>query len=71
MAALLGRIQKAAGCRDGAWDVFCWNGPEVLFAESKRAGRDAIRDTQVHFLDAALSVGFTVDQFLIVEWSIR
>lgn len=69
-SALLGRIREVAASRFGAWDVFCWRGPELLFAESKRAGRDTIRATQVRWLQAALDVGMSVEQFLVVEWSI-
>lgn len=70
MAALLGRIRDAAGSRFGVWDVFCWRESEVLFAESKRAGRDAIRDTQVRWLQGALEIGMLLESFLVVEWSI-
>jgi hypothetical protein len=69
-AALLNRIRQAAGSRGGAWDVFCWRGAEVLFAESKRAGRDTIRTTQVRWLDAALGLDLSPSNFLVVEWSI-
>ena len=68
--AVLGRIRQAAGSRFGAWDVFCWRRTEVLFAESKRTGRDAIRATQVRWLEAALSIGLSPSEFLLVEWSI-
>lgn len=69
-AAVVSRIGEAAGSRFGAWDVFCWNGRDVLFAESKRAGRDRVRDTQVRWLQGALDVGLSIDQFLVVEWSL-
>jgi hypothetical protein len=70
-AALLERIQKEAGSRFGAWDVFCCRGDSVLFAESKRAGHDKIRDSQVKWLEAAMRAGFSADDFLIVEWSLE
>lgn len=55
---LLNRIQLQLGSRFGAWGVFCWRGSEVLFAECKRARRDAIRETQVRWLEAALNTHF-------------
>ncbi len=68
--ALLGRIRQAVASRFGAWDVFCWRGEEVLFAESKRSGRDSIRATQVRWLQAGLDAGLELGDFLVVEWSI-
>jgi hypothetical protein len=70
-AALMESIYKKAGSRSGAWDVFCWRGKSVLFAESKRAKHDGLRKSQLRWLDAALSTGLQVRDFLIVEWSIR
>jgi hypothetical protein len=68
--ALLARVREAANSRFGPWDVFCWRGPEVLFAECKRATRDAIRNSQIQWLQAALDIGLAVDDFLVVEWTI-
>jgi hypothetical protein len=69
---LLARISERtkAGWR-GRWDVLCWrtNG-DVLFAESKRVGRDAIRDSQRAWLAAALDIGLTPANFLVVEWAL-
>jgi len=67
---LLERIYTRAGSRSGAWDVYCWNSQNVLFAESKRARRDKIRESQRHWLAAAIGEGYTKESFLIVEWSI-
>jgi hypothetical protein len=68
--ARLQRIHQAAGSRGGAWDVFCWRGAELLFAESKRMGRDSIRPSQVRWLEGALRIGLPLSDFLVVEWSI-
>jgi hypothetical protein len=68
---LLERIYTRAGSRSGAWDVYCWSGSKVLFAESKRAGRDKIRDSQRHWLAAAIEEGYPKENFLVVEWSIK
>ena len=67
---LLERIYARMGARSGAWDVFCWRGPDVLFAESKRRGKDYIRPSQLSFLDAALVTGLRLESFLIVEWEL-
>jgi len=67
---LLERIYTRAGSRSGAWDVYCWNDSNVLFAESKRAGRDKIRDSQRNWLAAAIGEGYPNEGFLVVEWSV-
>jgi len=69
-AELLERIYEKAGFRSGAWDVFCWRGDEVMFLESKRAGKDHIRESQTRFLQAALEVGLFLESFLVVEWTL-
>lgn len=70
-AALLQRIldHRDKG-RSGTWDIFAWRGKDVLFAESKRRGKDAIRPTQITWLAAALAQGHPEDAFLVVEWSL-
>lgn len=61
-------IAAANGSRGGCWDVFMWRGSEVRFIESKRAGKDRMRESQVAWLEAALSVGIPLAAFTIVEW---
>jgi hypothetical protein len=68
---LLEGIYRRSGSWSGAFDVYCWRGEEMLFAESKRFKRDAIRDTQLIWLQAALDEGVRPAQFLIVEWTLR
>ena len=65
---LLSRIYEKVGSNKGCWDVFCWrdNGT-YLFAESKRQGRDRMRDSQRHWLEAAINCGLPISAFLIVE----
>jgi hypothetical protein len=67
---LIKRIQIALGSRFGAWDLVCWRGTEMLFVECKWAGRDAIRETQVRWLAAAIDAGLCLDDFLVIEWSL-
>jgi hypothetical protein len=70
-ATLLAKILAHRGTgRSGTWDVFCWRGDDVIFAESKRKGKDAIRESQVTWLEAALATGLTASNFLVVEWSL-
>jgi hypothetical protein len=66
---ILDRIAPHVPAWSGAWDVLCWRDDDVLFAESKRRSRDAIRAAQVRWLAAALQSGFRADNFLVVEWS--
>lgn len=69
--ALLRRILDARGTgRSGTWDVYCWRGDDVVFAEAKRAGKDSISPAQVTWLEAALQVGVPLSSFLVVEWSL-
>lgn len=68
---LLDRIVKTrGGIRRGTWDVFCWRGNDVAFAESKRKRRDRLKPDQTHFLEAGLAQGVPLDSFLIVEWNV-
>jgi len=67
---VLERIYSRAGSRSGAWDVYCWNGPKVFFAESKRTRKDRLRDSQRHWLAAAIEESFSSEDFLVVEWSL-
>ncbi len=69
--SLLDNISKQAGGFKGCWDVFAWKDNEYLFAESKRIGKDSIRDTQINWLFTALQVGIPIKSFLLVEWNIQ
>jgi hypothetical protein len=69
--ALLRRILEARGTgRSGTWDVYCWRGTDVVFAEAKRGGKDSIKPQQLTWLEAALRVGVPLESFLVVEWSL-
>jgi hypothetical protein len=68
---LLQDISNRAGSKNGCFDVFCWRGESILFAESKRQAKDKIRDTQRCWLQAALQYGLPITSFLIVEWSLE
>lgn len=67
---LLQEIHGWAGSSSGSFDVYCWKGADVLFAETKRRSKDRIRATQLRWLEAALALGLETYTFLIVEWSL-
>jgi hypothetical protein len=68
---LLRRIEEANGSRRaGAWDVFCWRDGAHMFVESKRSGHDRMRSTQIAWLDSALRIGLSPEDFLVVEWTL-
>ena len=68
---LLDQIYRQAGSTKGCWDVFCWQNECNLFAESKRQGRDRLRETQRRWLSAALACELPPSTFLVVEWSVK
>jgi hypothetical protein len=59
------RGTKLTGC----WDVFAFKNGTTRFIECKRKNKDSITLSQREWLSAALKVGFTLDNFLIVEWT--
>jgi hypothetical protein len=60
----LGNNNSYSGC----WDVLAWKGESIVFAESKRKGKDKIRGTQCNWLNAALNYGLAPVNFLVVNW---
>lgn len=65
---LLKTLHRKAGSVSGCFDVYCWKDDVVVFAESKRRSKDEIRQTQLVWLEAAMSAGLDSSAFLIVEW---
>ena len=61
------------GKRGGCWDIFAFTQNHFLFLELKRIdkGSDRIREKQINWFNAAMKVGFTNDNFGIVEWSVK
>lgn len=53
----------------GCWDVLAWKNGTILFAESKRMKKDSIRATQTNWLAAALQLGLSPNNFLVVQWN--
>lgn len=69
--ALFGQIEKRiAGRGGGCWDIIAACGDNVLFIESKRRGRDRLRETQRIWIESALEMGVPLSCFVIAEWSI-
>ncbi len=67
--ARLDVIARERGKYAGCPDVIAWSDDEILFIESKRRGKDAIRQTQKDWLAAALSLGVALDRYLLAEWT--
>lgn len=64
--SILDHISAKTGGSGGCFDVFCWRGEDLLFAESK--WRDRLLPTQIRWLEAALDIGIPIESFLIVQW---
>ena len=52
----------------GTWDLLLWKENEIRFVKLKRKKNDKIRDSQVAFLERALALGYSVDNFEVYEW---
>jgi hypothetical protein len=66
----LSRIAGNDAFPSGCWDVFAWRDDRILFAECKRASKDAMRPSQRRWLEKALAAGVALETFLIVEWTL-
>jgi hypothetical protein len=65
---LMDRIYDRNGKRSGAFDVLAWKEDSVLFAEAKHGGKDALRPSQISWVEAALDEGVPLESLLVVEW---
>lgn len=68
--AKLQKIIEANKNSKGVWDLLLWKDGALKFVELKRKGKDAIRSTQIQFLNSALECGYHLDQFEIIEWEV-
>ncbi len=68
---MLDRVSSNAGGIKGCWDLFLWKESDFLFVELKRKSKDAIRKTQIEWLEAAIKLGVSSDNFLLVEWDVK
>jgi hypothetical protein len=65
-------LRKVRGTKlTGCWDVSAFKNGIAPFIECKRKKRDSINVSQREWLSAALKGGFTLDNFLIVEWTVE
>ncbi|MBL7945763.1 MAG: hypothetical protein JNN32_06820 [Flavobacteriales bacterium] len=62
--------QANGGYFSGCWDVVAWKNDRLVFAESKKRKKDAMRGTQLRWLEAALKCGCSVEDFVVVEWDV-
>jgi hypothetical protein len=63
-------LRKVRGTKlTGCWDVFAFKNGTARFIECKRKKKDSITLPQREWLSAALKVGFTPENFLIIEWT--
>jgi hypothetical protein len=65
---ILKDIQRTART-SSSFDVFAWNGSQVLFCEAKHRNEDNFTAGQLRFTDAALSRGILPERLLVVEWT--
>ena len=64
---LLKRIwdkEKTRAC----FDVVIWKNDKIYFCEAKRSKKDRLTDAQKRFIEGALSLGISIESFLIIEW---
>src|SRR3989344_8201048 len=67
-AGLINSLRSKTGKHGGCWDVFVWNGEEVLFIELKRQKKDAIQDSQRVWLEECLKSTLKTKDFALLEW---
>lgn len=65
----LDRANKGEKWNSGCPDVFAWNDGEYLLIEAKRKGKDLVRNSQIHWLESALTT-VPVESFLLFEWTV-
>ena len=68
---LLNMIASITGSRTGVFDLVLWKDETIFFIELKRRARDRIRDTQIDWLQAALSHGLDLKSFAILQWELE
>ena len=68
---LLNSIASITGSPTGVFDLVLWRGETIYFVELKRKARDQIRNTQIDWLHAALSLGLDLACFAILQWELK
>ncbi|MEK7107193.1 MAG: hypothetical protein AAB899_03330 [Patescibacteria group bacterium] len=67
---LIDSIRAKTGRSGGCWDVLAWKGNTTLFVELKRRKKDNVQTTQIEWLTAAIELGLTTNNFVLVEWDL-
>ncbi len=70
-ADLVSDLRRQTGRFGGCWDVLVWKGSKTVFLELKRQKKDAIQNSQIEWLAAALNIGLEPENFGLVEWVIE
>jgi Tol biopolymer transport system component len=67
---LLDSLSSITERDDGIFDLILWRGEAILFIELKRSKRDRINQNQIDWVRAALSSGFDLSCFAVLEWQL-
>ena len=71
VASVLAKANAAAaGSRASCWDLVLWSGRTVLFVDVA-PGPSRPGHARISWFDAALRIGLSPGQFLVVEWETR
>lgn len=69
---VLALVAKANGnTYQGCWDLLAWMNGQLIFVMVKRNNKDFVTTEQYKWLQAALSIGLTEDNFLLVQWDLN
>ena len=68
VSMLYQELQQKSQQRNGCWDILCWRDGQIKFTESKwTIPKDSIQKTQLVWLEAALDIGISLDNFVVYE----
>lgn len=68
----INEIRKVNKSMNGCWDIISWNDKyKIHFYELKESKKDKIRLTQIEWLNTCLKLGYSKDNFTIIEWKIN
>lgn len=68
---LLDTLRERTGRYGGCWDLLVWKGDALLFLELKLVKKDAIRESQIVWLDESLKHGLNTKNFAFIEWKVN
>ena len=64
----IAEVRKENNTYSGCWDIFTWHNNQLVFAEVKRSKKDKLTKSQITWLQSAITVGLSVENFVVVEW---